>query len=201
MSARRLFPLLIALASCAGSSHLNVGPIPPGVTVEASVQYYDVTAASLTELRRGMGQLGPRWQGRAYSAVTQSRTRWTFQTAVRGTMCGMRRVRVHVRTVVTFPRWNPIADPDSATLAWWQQYNAGLVQHEIGHAQLSVRTAGEIARGIEQLTAGQCAMLATHANALAQRLLMLNQRKQNEYDTETRHGATQIEQAGRLRAP
>jgi predicted secreted Zn-dependent protease len=194
--------LALVFAACARhSARLDVGPTPPGVTVEASIQYYDVTAASLAELRRGMVQLGPRWQGRQYTAVTQSQLRWTFQTAPRGAGCELRKVRVYVQTVVTFPRWNPTAEPDSATMAWWQQLNAGLVEHELGHAQLSVRTAGDIARDLERLTSARCDALTTQANAMGQRYLLSSQRKQNEYDAATRHGATQIEQAGRLRAP
>ena len=118
--------VIVRATACASNTRLNLEPTPTGVAVDANVQYYDVTAATLAELRRGMQVLGPRWEGRAWSATTQSVFRWTYDYEQRGVSCELRRVRVQVRTIVTFPRWNPTAPPDSATLEWWHQLNAGL---------------------------------------------------------------------------
>lgn len=190
-----------ALAACSTSTRLNVGPLPSGVTVDANVAYYDITAATLVELRRGMQQHGPRWEGRAWSATTQSHFRWTYQYERRGVHCELRRVRVQVRTIVTFPRWNPTAPPDSATLEWWHQLNAGLMEHERGHALLSVKTAGEIASAFERLSHPQCDALGELANRTGRDLISREREKQVEYDRTTRHGGTQIIQAARLLAP
>ena len=141
--------LAVGIGACGAHTRLRLDPVPPGVIVDASIQFYDVTAATLAELRRGMVQQGPRWEGRAWQAVTMSHFRWTYQYRQSGVNCELRRVRVEVKTIVTFPRWNPTAPPDSATLDWWQQLNAGLMEHERGHALLSVKTAGEIARTLE----------------------------------------------------
>jgi predicted secreted Zn-dependent protease len=192
---------LATITACGGHTRLNVGPVPPGVQVDASVRYYDVTAATLAELRRGMRLQGPSWEGRTWQAVTQSRFRWTYQYGRIGSSCSLRRVRVLVATVVTFPRWNATAPPDSVTLDWWQQLNAGLMEHERGHALLSVKTAGEIARTMEGMTHLDCASLGEQANRAGRRLIDLERRQQVEYDRTTRHGAIQIEQAGRLRDP
>lgn len=201
VAARSLILLTLVDACSSRTAHLDVGVPPPGVTVNAHVQYYDVTAASLTELQRAMRQLGPRWEGRSYQAVTQSQFHWTFQVATRGSACELRRARVNVQTVVTFPRWSPSAEPDSVLMEWWRQLNAGLVEHERGHALLSVGAAGEIVRALDGMTDVRCDALRTHANVAANQLVRLSQRKQVEYDVATRHGATQVQQAGRLYNP
>jgi predicted secreted Zn-dependent protease len=201
---------LTLISGCFGQkSHIDLGPVPAGVTVDARLQYYDVTAASLTDLRRGMIQLGPRWEGRSYQAVTQSRFRWGYVVeSARGpvdsassVLCQPRKVRVTVQTVVVFPRWNPSAEPDSAMLEWWHQLNAGLMEHERGHARLSVKTAGDIAKSLEAMAPVPCDDLARQVSSAGQQRIIVERRQQVEYDRSTRHGATQIEQASRLRSP
>ena len=188
--------------ACSSQSRIDLGPVPAGVVVEAQLQYYDVSAASLSELRRMMAQLGPRWEGRSYQAVTESRFQWAFLTDHTGPqLCEPSRVRVTVATTMTFPRWNPSAEPDSATLEWWHQLNAGLMEHERGHAQLSVKTAGSIARTLEDMSAVPCDELRLRVSNAGQKHIELERREQIEYDRVTRHGATQIERASRLRSP
>ena len=202
---RAVAPALAAvlLSGCtrSTSSFLHLGPVPSGVAVDAQVHYYDVSAASLAELRRAMLVLGPRADGRAWTAVAQTNFRWFYRYERTQSSCILREVKLQLRTTITFPRWNPTAEPDSATLEWWQQMNTGLMEHERGHALISVRTAGEIRRELEGMSAGSCETLAQLANARGNRRITLQQREQAEYDRTTRHGATQIEQAGRLRSP
>ena len=169
--------------------------------MDARVQYYDVSAASLNELRRGMATLGPRVDGRSFQAAAQTDFRWTFQYARQGPGCELRRVRVQLRSTITFPRWNPIAEPDSSLLEWWHQLNAGLMEHERGHVMIAVETARSIVRELEGMSGPGCEAASRLANAAGQRLLMHNRQSQEEYDRSTRHGATQIERARRLHTP
>jgi predicted secreted Zn-dependent protease len=204
MSARPAFALFASgflLGGCASNvGLLQLGTMPSGVTMDARIHYYDVSAASLNELRRGMSALGPRVQGRSFQAAAQTNFRWTYQYHRRGLNCELRRVRVQLRSTITFPRWNPTAEPDSSLLEWWQQFNAGLMEHERGHVMISVETAKDIIRELEGLSAVGCETVAARANVEGQRLLMRNQQSQEEYDRTTRHGATQIERARRLRS-
>jgi predicted secreted Zn-dependent protease len=172
-----------------------------GVTVESHIIYYDVTAATLAEIRRGIYQGGPRSQGRTWGAVTRWRLTWTSQsTSVGLNSCELRRVRVRVQTNMTFPRWNPTAEPDSALLEWWQQFNTGLAEHERGHALLAVRGAGEVARSLEGLHT-MCSTLNGQANTLFREHVLAINKKQEDYDFTTRHGATQIQAVRRLAEP
>lgn len=194
---------LVSSVACFNNpSRIDLGPTPSGVVVDARLQYYDVSAASMAELRRAMVQLGPRWEGRTYQAVTESRFRWNYVSARWGQLlCEPTRIRVSVQTYVVFPRWNPSAEPDSAMIEWWQQLSVGLMEHERGHARLSVKTAGDIARALEEMTPAPCDQLAGLVSQTGQRHITIERRLQIEYDRTTRHGATQIELARRLRSP
>ena len=203
MTTRGALALALATSLCACASNpnpLNLGSMPVGVTMEDRVHFYDVSAASLAELRRGMAALGPRAHGQSWSAVTQTNFRWTYQYERQGSGCELRRVRVQLRTTVTFPRWNPTAEPDSSLVEWWHQLNTGLMEHERGHARISVETAEAIVKQLEGMSAVGCDALAARATAAGNLLLKTGQDAQSEYDRITRHGATQIERAGRLRS-
>ena len=196
------FALAVSVVACVSNTgHINLGSMPSGVTMDARVHYYDISAASLVELRRAMATSGPRAQGRTWSAVTQTNFRWTYQYQRNSVSCELRRVRIQLRTTITFPRWNPTAEPDSSLLEWWHQLNAGLMEHERGHALISVNTAREIIRELEGMSGIGCEPLGTRANAAGHRLMHISQQRQADYDRTTRHGGTQIEQARRLRSP
>ena len=199
-AARLLAPALVGLG-CYETPPLDLGPKPSGVTVDARLQYYDVSAATLAEMRRAIAQSGPRTQGRVWTAVTSWQFRWTYDYDARGTMCALRNVRVRMQTVIQFPRWSPTAEPDSSLIEWWHQMNAGLAEHERGHAKLAMETAGEIVRQLDGMMGGQCPALGERANVAGRRVVDLGNLRQREYDASTRHGATQIQQARRLRDP
>lgn len=198
-------------ATCAGASlltacwttpRLDLGPAPAGVTVDAQIQYYDITADNLAELRRALLTEGPRGSGgRRWAAATTWRMQWMYQFVRRDVGCIIDRTRVRVTTIIMFPRWNPATMPDSALSEWWFQFNAGLAEHERGHAQLAVKAAGLIVQELNGLAGGACDALGLHANDTGRRINVDMQRAQAEYDAATRHGATQIFQATRLQTP
>lgn len=190
------------VAGCAAPARLAVGPVPAGVSVDARLQYYDISAASLTEIRQGIARQGPRLNGRTHSAVTHWRVNWKYQYHSRGVGgCELRDVRVHVSALVDFPRWNPTAHPDSALLAWWEQFNSGLAEHERGHAVIALEGGRRIARAFQGLSGGTCDALGLRANEIGRRHLNETIALQQKYDSESRHGQAQILQAMRLREP
>lgn len=171
------------------------------MNVDAKFVYYDVNAAALTEIRRNMAREAPRVQGRTWTAVTRWRYAWAWQYDNRGIACELRNARVRMQATIEFPRWKPTAEPDSVTLDWWQAMNTGLAEHERGHAQLAMKTAGEIVRALEGMRGAACDALGLQANTIARRLVDEGNRRQAEYDVTTRHGATQIHAVRQLREP
>lgn len=191
----------LAVAACASSPAFDLGTPPRGVDVDSRLQHYDVTAASLQEIRRAIQQRGPRLGNRTWGAATTWNYSWSYQYERHGVACELRRVVVRVRTSVTLPRWTPTAEPDSALSAWWQQYSTGLTQHEHGHAIRAVDFAGEMARALEGMIASSCDALGRQARAEFERRLEAANARQREYDRSTMHGATQIQQVRQLNEP
>lgn len=192
----------LLLLACYTAPTLDVGRVPAGVIAETHLTYYDVNAASLSEIRLALARDGPSTGGRRWHAVTTWHLRYEYQARKLGggSGCEARHVRVRVETAVTFPRWNPTAQPDSALLAWWQQYNAGLAEHERGHAMLAVQSAGDMARQLEG-TQSPCGQMDEDLSAKFNRLLAALNARETDYDLTTRHGATQIQQVRRLSEP
>src|SRR6185503_10890336 len=135
---RSLVAAAILAAGCASAhpntgSEMDIGDLPPGVSVSARLQYYDVNAATLAGIRQTINATGPRNDGRSWGAVTTWNFVWTYQAERMGaTGCEVRQAQVKVTLLTTFPRWNPTAEPDSSLVEWWQQYTAGLSEHERG---------------------------------------------------------------------
>jgi predicted secreted Zn-dependent protease len=193
--------ILVAAAACFTHPNVDLGPTPPGVSVQATVAYYDVTANSLADLRRALAQEGPSSQGRRWAAITSWRLAWTYQTRRGSLGCEIERTHVRVTTNITFPRWNPTSPPDSSLTAWWDQFNAGLAEHERGHAQLAVKAAGQIVKTFDGMSGSRCDALQQRATDVGTRLSSAMQSEQAEYDAATRHGQTQILKVTRLQTP
>ena len=198
----RRLALLPILAAChSAPPDLRLGEIPSGVVVATQVTYYDMPAETLGELRRAMAQRGPMVGGRGWSAVTSSTFRWTFESERVAGRCAVRQPRVQLSVAMTFPRWSPTGDPEPETILWWERYQAGLMEHERGHALISVRSADEIVRALDGISSTTCDSLAILARIRGNTLVTTSRQQQADYDRATGHGATQIEQAGRLRTP
>jgi predicted secreted Zn-dependent protease len=201
--------LAIALFGCArkpapstvAPDMMEVEDVAPGVTVSAKLEYYDVSAATLNGIRQAMFQAGPRSDGRTWGAVTTWNYVWTYQVERMGaTGCEVRQAQVKVTMLTTFPRWNPTATPDSALLEWWEQYRAGLAEHERGHAVRAAQGGAEIVKALKGVLAF-CDVMRNQTTAAANRILGDIKAQQAEYDRVTQHGGTQIQQARRLREP
>ncbi len=186
-----------ALACSSASGPLDLGPAPIGVQVYTRMHYYDVSATTLAELREQMREHGPRTGGRQFTAVTNWNLRWRYEFDASGISCELRKVHVRVEATVTYPRWTPQGEPDPALKAWWDQMDAGLKEHERGHAQIAVNGAGDIVKAVQGMTGGRCDALSVRASEVAHRHFAMMRERQVAYDLETRHGATQIQQVGR----
>ena len=199
----RRVALLFLISACIHTEtpDLRLGALPEGVVVATQITYYDMPAETVTDLRRAMALRGPMSGGRGWSAVTQSTYRWTFESERTSSRCALRQPKVQLKVTMTFPRWNPTGEPDPETVLWWERFQAGLMEHERGHALISVRSADEIVRDLAGITSSTCDSLGILAGARGSALVIRSRAQQVEYDRATNHGATQIERAGRLRSP
>jgi predicted secreted Zn-dependent protease len=180
---------LAIAAACATTPPVDVGQLPPDVDVVLSTRFYAVSAATVKELREEMRPVGPSADGRKWAGATQARTRWTFGHLRRGMVCMLHNVRVVVTAEIRLPRWQPVAPPDSATQAWWNDFSARLLEHERGHVRIAVDGAREIAEALRPLEGSvSCDGLTMRANGEAQLILVRTRERQAEYDRITGHG-------------
>lgn len=164
-----------AATACAGAAGrgLDLGPSPVGVSVQSRVGYYDVTGATIPEIRSQIGAHGPtlltRDSRRAY-AVTRHQMQWRYEYARDAPGgCEIRDVKVRVDVAIIYPRWNAPATPDSAVSAWWDGMSARLKEHEEGHAILVLDSADRIVQALRGMSGGSCDALGIRANRIAQR--------------------------------
>jgi predicted secreted Zn-dependent protease len=177
---------------CATTPSVDVGEIPHDVYVVMSTRYYPVTATEIEQLRADVRDVGPFAGGRRWAGATQARTRWTFGHLRRGMTCMLHDIRVTVTAEMRMPRWEPVSPPDSATLAWWSDLSARLLEHERGHVRIAVDGAREIAETLRPLEGSvSCDALTMRANGAAQLIIVKERERQAEYDRVTGHGARQ----------
>jgi predicted secreted Zn-dependent protease len=185
-----LLTCLAGVAACAAAPPVDVGRIPPDVDLVVSTRYYPVSAATVRELRAELRSTGPLSDGQRWAGATQSRVRWNFRYLRRGMICMLHDVRVFVSAEMRLPRWEPEAPPDSATLEWWRDFTARLLEHERGHVRIAVDGAREIAETLRPLEGSvSCDALGMRANGAAQLILVRSRERQAEYDRVTGHGA------------
>ena len=157
-----------------------------------STRYYPLTTAEIQQLRAETPNVGPFASGMRWAGATQPRTRWTFGHLRRGMTCMVHDLRVTVSAEVRMPRWEPATPPDSATLAWWSDFQAKLLEHEKGHVRIAIDGAREIAETLRPLEGSvSCETLAMRANGAAQLIVVKERERQAEYDRLTGHGAQQ----------
>ena len=169
-------PAATACAAASGDG-LDLGPSPIGVSVQSRVGYYDVTGATIPEIRSQIGAHGPTSSSRPSRralAVTRHQMQWRYEYASDAPGgCQIRDVKVRVDVAIIYPRWTPppppAATPDSAVSVWWDGMAARLKEHEEGHAILVLDSADRIVRALRGMSGGSCDALGIRANRIAQR--------------------------------
>lgn len=170
----------VAATEAAGTAPtVVVGAVP-----NATMQYYDVSGTSVTELRASMDAREPvDSSGRRNDAFTTWNIDWTWPLNPDGT-CILSGATTTDTITVTFPRWLPPADALASLIARWNTYESALVTHESGHVSFVVSTAADVLSAIKRAT-------CTTAEAAAQAVITRIRQHDLDYDAETDHGATQ----------
>lgn len=194
--------IVAGCSSATTTERPDVGHGRFGVTVDAPVTRYRVTAATFAEIQAEIRRHGPRINGRQWAGATSYNMRWTYVTRPNPlTGCELRDIRIALAAAITMPEWLPEEEADDETKLWWRRFERGLMDHEAGHARLAVNAANRLRDAMARLRAGDCATLQREANDLARRHLEQLRTAQESYDAETRHGGTQITAALRADGP
>ena len=178
-----------SLANAQGTPSLLYMPLVTGaaapptngpIAIEnATMQFYTVQGISEDEIR---GDINAKRPGN-YDALTE----WNFQWQVPGDgngSCNLDGVTIDYTIKVIFPQWTPPAEASSEVIQKWNNYINALALHESGHVERVVPFVPDL---INTIKASSC----DSYNAAAQGWLDTISQQNDQYDTDTDHGATQ----------
>jgi predicted secreted Zn-dependent protease len=183
---------LLAAAVCA-PAHAEQGVANTrGRVPRLRVETYDVEGTTAQEIRRDLNRRGPLSHGQRFDARTEWNVRWRFDLEPRDESCRATRPRVDLDVLVTLPRWRQPTDAPASLVERWQRYLRALENHEEGHAAIGASAADEIRAALAQLPpAPTCDEAERRANRAGQEIVGAHNRRDEEYDEQTDHGATQ----------
>ena len=156
------------------------------------IETYDVSGETTQELRRDLNRRGPLSHGKRYDARTDWHVKWRFDFERSQEGCRVVRPQVNLEVVITLPRWRQPAGAGRQLVELWEGYLEALRSHEDGHLEVGQSAADEIRETLEELRAARdCSKAEQRANGLGHEIIERHNRRDERYDEETRHGATQ----------
>ncbi|GEM_PF-923582 len=165
-------------------------PAIADVTVlEDRIEWYDVTGATLNEVRQSLRERSP---AKPYDAEAKWWIDWRYRWMNDATACRLTQVTVMLRVVTTFPRLAPDAPAPADLRRSWQSYSDRLMVHERGHARIGADAAEQIDQRLKTISIeGNCDNMEATANEAAMELIRQANQADKDYDRRTNHGATQ----------
>ena len=157
-----------------------------------TTNYYNVTGASLEEIRQSLNQSHPWKENSSRDGNTAWRIDWNFGLAP--SAGGFRCRDFTTRTVitVTLPRWVPPTNAPTALKEIWYRYITALAQHEHGHVLNALASVAEQHKRVMELGEESSREdMRKKINDLANKVLEDFRRRDREYDDRTEHGARQ----------
>jgi predicted secreted Zn-dependent protease len=189
----------LAVAAACSSPRPATPPTPlrpaaaatAALTIDAHERFYDVTGATVAELRDAMRRLGPRGSDGHGDAVTVWNLEWTYGEGRPADGCALRDVRVTLAVTVTLPRWDPPRDAPRRLVDSWRRFLERVQVHEGGHRAIAERYARRLAAALTALRAPTCEAVWDEAKRTGARVVEEGRAANRAYDVETKHGQTQ----------
>jgi predicted secreted Zn-dependent protease len=163
------------------------------VLVSYQTHEYRIRGSTAEDLRRAMNRAGPLDDdGRPWDAVTHWYVSWSYPYVQEDNRCELGPLDVRVEIVRILPRWDPPASASEELIADWNTYLTALEDHEAYHQELGLEAAHEVWLALSAMEAyPTCQTLEQAADVTAQAVLDRYRRREDAYDQETAHGATQ----------
>ena len=156
-------------------------------TIVWTTNYYAVTGATITEIRRSIAQARP-WRNNL-DAYTSWHIDSRFHVGASPEGCRCTSFTTTTRIKTTLPRWLRPTNVSPETVRAWTSYFNALRKHEDGHAQRAIAAATEQHRQVNRLGAEpDCHSMRHQISKVAQEVLAEHRRREREYDRETDHG-------------
>lgn len=159
-------------------------------------QTYTIYGVTSAELRSQIQACAPREKSgdsvAEFTAQTGYYLSWQYDYAMRGDgSCIVTNPRVGLHVAMILPDWQAAAGTDPALVAAWRTFVANLTAHENGHVDLDRQYARAMLADLQSFPAGPCDTLQQSVNGIMQNSIVQLNIANDQYDTTTRHGATQ----------
>ena len=174
------------------ASSSRAGELASNVRVTTVDALYDVIGADHASIMAALRRQGPRDGSGAWAGSLAWTFNWSYQPVMDGGTCRVDSASIHLRLTYTLPRLASDVEPSPVVREAWERFQAGLRDHEDGHAALAVEAANALVHDVEAApAASSCAELRTVVETTVQAGLARHERAQVAYDRQTRHGGTQ----------
>jgi predicted secreted Zn-dependent protease len=156
-------------------------------------EYYEIRGKSEKGLRNQMCQNGCTWDdGRKYDSVTSWYWTWDYGSDRASQTCSTDDFSVTLEITIRYPKWVRTGEAPQPLVDKWDGYMKNLTMHEQGHRDRVVDAAAEFSRAVARLPrALSCGERDRQVRALSSEIMAQLNTAQQEYDSDTSHGATQ----------
>ncbi len=173
---------------------LCVAPLFAFEEIESvTVESYEVTGVSSSEIRRELDRLGPLAEdGVRYDGHTRWFITWTYKLRANANGCEVESFETELEVTMTLPWWKAPEGAPHRLVKQWERYSAALRLHEDGHREIALAADAEIRQRAKELrSVGGCSSLGDELNATAEAVLVKHRGLELKYDEATEHGKTQ----------
>lgn len=189
---RTALSLLLVLPALAGAQgDPKPRPMPRGVVVQASIERYPVSGATVDQityaLRGALDQEG----GFVGHWFVNWRYSYRFGENVSAKAgCRTQNVRVDMQTKVRVPDWKTSSEATPEVSAAWEKFTLALEDHIREHENIAIRTAGDFVQKLERMTDMSCTQLRLDIEREARSITDRLQERHRKLDADSKHGAT-----------
>ena len=167
--------------------------VPEGIELNATIEYYDVSAPSFAKLaKRIKAAAPPDENGKTSVSSTQSTWKVGISTTTLPVQCRTESVTMKLNVVTTMPRWLEFDKAPHLEQDAWEKYQAGLRAHADGHIDIDVNTVSAIRDAILSVpSAANCDVLKSAMAQEASNAEASFTKAHANYDKETKDGRSQ----------
>jgi len=189
------WPIAILFAIFAGPCYGQTDEIalPEGITLNSTIDYYDVSAPSFAKLGKRLKSAAPvRDDGKVTVSDTTSSWKVGIETITEPGLCTTEDVVMTLNTITSAPRWIEFESAPYEEQKAWKAFEAGLQAHADGHISIDVQTITAIREALLSVQPGtSCAILKTEMSMRAQEVEARFSKAHKKYDRETKDGRKQ----------
>jgi predicted secreted Zn-dependent protease len=168
----------------------------PSVGLQEDVdqpQYYVVYGYTASQIRAELNQCSPVATSQGdFDAETSWWLKFTYDWYTKSNgLCALQNVGVVAHVTFMYPQWTNTAYSAAGLNAKWQTYMTNLTTHEQGHKTIALQYANTLLTQLQSYPDTTCTTIEQSANSYGNGEISALTQAENNYDTQTDHGATQ----------